>query len=122
MIKIREKPDVIEFDVSGTLTGDDYDRLVPELERLAAERGPLRMYIELHDFHGWTPAGLWKDLRFDATHQDDLERIAVVGERRLEEWATKLSQPLLKADMRFFPPEESDAARRWVAGDPSGAD
>ena len=122
MIEIRAKPDVVEFHVSGTLTGDDYDRLVPELERLAAERGPLRMYIELRDFQGWTPAGLWKDLRFDATHQDDMERIAVVGENRWEEWATKLSQPFLKADMRFFPPEEAEAARRWVAGDPSKKD
>ena len=117
MIEIREKPDVLEFHVSGTLTRDDYDRLVPELERLAGERGPLRMYIELHDFHGWTPAGLWKDLRFDAKHQDDMERIAVVGESRWEKWATRLSQPFLKADMRFFSPQEAEVARRWAAGD-----
>lgn len=84
MSEIREKPAVVEFHVSGTLTGNEYDRLVPELERLISERGPLRIYIELRDFHGWTPAGLWKDLRFDAKHQDDMERIAVVrtGRRR----------------------------------------
>lgn len=122
MIEIREKPDVVEFYVSGTLTGDDYDRLVPVLERLAAERGPLCMYIELHDFHGWTPAGLWKDLRFDAKHQDDMERIAIVGESRWEEWATRLSQPFLKADMRFFPPGEEGVARRWAAGNLSQPD
>ena len=122
MIEIREQPDFVEFEVSGTLTGDDYDRLVPELERLAAERGPLQMYIELHDFDGWMPAGLLKDLRFDAKHQGDMERIAVVGETRWEEWATRLSQPFLKADMRFFSLGEAEAARRWAAGDPAQGD
>ena len=115
MIQVREASEMVELVVSGTLSVDDYDRLVPRLERLAAERGPLRIYIELHDFHGWSPAALWKDIRFDARHQDDMERIAVVGEKRWEEWAIRLSQPFLKADMRFFHPDEAEAARRWVS-------
>ena len=114
MVEIRETPGLVEFEVSGTLSGDDYERLVPRLERLVAERGPLRIYIELHDFHGWSPAALWKDLRFDARHQDDMERIAVVGEKRWEEWAIGLSQPFMKADMRFFRMDEAEEARRWV--------
>ena len=114
MIEIRVHPDIVEIEASGTLSGDDYDRLVPELERLAAERGPLRLYIELHDFHGWTGPGLWKDLKFDATHQDDMERIAIVGDKRWQEWVTTLSDPLLEADMRFFAPEQAHEAKKWA--------
>lgn len=114
MVRMEANENVVDVRASGTLTSEDYDRLVPELERLAAEHGPLRIYIELRDFSGWTPAALWKDIRFDARHQDDMERIAVVGEKRLEDWATKLSKPFLKADMRFFPREEAQEARRWL--------
>ena len=117
MIEVREVPGLVELKVSGTLSSDDYERLVPRLERLVAESGPLRFYIELHDFHGWTPAGMWKDIRFDMGHQEDMARIAIVGEKRWQDWAVGLSQPFLKADMRFFHTDEADAARQWVRAD-----
>lgn len=114
MVRMDANENVVDVTASGTLTSEDYDRLVPDLERLAAEHGPLRIYIELSDFKGWTPPALWKDIRFDARHQDDMERIAVVGEERLEEWGTKLSKPFIKADMRFFSSDEADEARHWL--------
>ena len=114
MIEIHPQPDMIEIRVSGTLTGDDYDVLVPQLESLAEERGPLRLYIQLEDFRGWKPDALWQDVKFDVTHQDDMERVAVVGEKKLEDWGIKLSKPFFKADMRFFPREEADEAREWL--------
>lgn len=58
MLRIEERPDSIEIDVSDTLTKADYDRLVPRLERLATERGPLRMLIRLAHFSGWTPSAI----------------------------------------------------------------
>lgn len=66
-------------------------------------------------------AGLWKDIRFDAKHQDDMECVAVVGEKNWEAWATKLSQPFLKADMRFFTPDQSDAVRKWITAPRAGS-
>ena len=114
MIELRETSVAIEIVAAGTLTAEDYERVLPKLERLAARRGPLKFYIELRDFHGWTPAALWKDLRFDAQHQDDMARIAVVGESRWQEFGTIISQPFLKAEMRFFPVEEATDARRWL--------
>lgn len=117
MITIDPNTNVVDIMATGTLTSDDYDRLIPELERLAAKHSPLRIYIELRDFKGWTPAALWKDIRFDAGHQDDMKRIAVVGENGVEKWVTKLSKPFLKAGMRFFSLAEAEEARRWLTAD-----
>lgn len=114
MIELKPQPDLVEIDASGKLTGADYDRLVPELERLAAERGALRLYIEIRDFRGWDPEGLWKDVKFDATHQDAMERIAIVGENQWEEWGANLSKPFFKADVRFFTPDRAAEARTWL--------
>ncbi|MEJ2501780.1 MAG: STAS/SEC14 domain-containing protein [Gemmatimonadota bacterium] len=114
MLELRTKPDLIEILVRGTLEAADYDRLVPELERLAAERGALRVYIELSDFGGWEPEGLWRELKFDATHQDDLDRVAIVGEKAWEEWGTKLSKPFFKAETRYFTRGQEDRARAWL--------
>ena len=42
--------------LSGTLSTEDYDRLVPEVERLIKQHGKIRMLVQMHDFHGWTVA------------------------------------------------------------------
>lgn len=73
--------------------------------------------IELKDFGGWDPEGLWKDVKFDASHQDDMDRIAIVGENKWEEWGTKLSKPFFKVDMRFFTPDRAAEARAWFLRD-----
>jgi hypothetical protein len=114
MLDLHKRDDYIEIDVAGTLTSRDYESLIPELEQSAAERGPLRLYIELHDFEGWTPAALWKEVRFDISHQDDMDRVAIVGERSMEKWMTKLTKPFFKADMQFFTPDNAEKAMKWV--------
>lgn len=56
-------------------------------------------------------------MKFDATHQDAMERIAIVGENQWEEWGTKLSKPFFKADVRFFTPGRAAEARAWLRED-----
>lgn len=115
MIEVTPREAFVEITARGKLTQEDYDVLVPELERLADRRGPLGFYIELRDFEGWEPAALWEDLKFDARHQDEMDRVAVVGEKQWQEWGTRLSDPFFKAEVAYFAPEKAEEARRWVA-------
>lgn len=118
MLTITHRGDALyEMTARGQLTRGDYERVVPELER-GADHGPLRLLIRLEDFHGWTPKALLDDLRFDVRHHDDFERVAVVGDSKLEEWGLRLSQPFFSGEMRYFT-DESDA-RRWMGGDGAG--
>lgn len=128
MIRIEHAPDgILECRVSGTLGKADYEAAVPELERaIESAEGPLRLMIRLEDFHGWDMAGLWEELRFDLRHRDDLGRVAVLGESRVEEWLTRLSKPFFDAPVRYFAPPEVEAARAWlledrIAGKPTPA-
>ncbi len=95
---------IVTVRASGTLTRSDYDRFVPEFERLAKTLG-------------WDLPGLWEELKFDVSHQDDLGRVAVVGEPGWQEWATRLSKPFFKAESRFFGRMRMAEARAWLAGD-----
>ena len=54
------------------------------------------------DFAGWDQPGLWRDFKFDARHQDSFGRIASVGDAKWKEWGTRLSDPLFRAEMKFF--------------------
>jgi hypothetical protein len=40
----------------GKLTREDYQRFVPEVERLIARYGRISVLFEMHEFHGWAPA------------------------------------------------------------------
>lgn len=117
MIGIQhDRPDFLVIRTSGTLTKEDCDAALPELENaLRTRSGPHRILIRLEDFHGWEIEALWADIRFDAEHRTTFDRVAVVGESGLEEWGTKLSKPFLDADIRYFDWAELSAAESWLA-------
>ena len=102
---------------SDKLTKADYERLVPEVERLIAEHGKIRMLFEMRDFHGWEADAMWEDIKFDLKHFSDIERLAIVGERKWEKAMAILCKPFTTAEIRYFDRREIDAASCWVRGE-----
>ncbi len=117
MLDIAEENELVRIKARGTPGGSDYDRFVPIFERIAAkESASVPMLIELaSNFSGWDLSGLWRDLKFDAKHQDKFGRIAIVGNKNWQEWGTKLFDPLFpSAEMRFFDSNEIDSVELWA--------
>ena len=50
-----EDQNVVRVDVSGKLTQDDYDKLIPGWKAAIAHYGKLRLLFVMKDFHGWEP-------------------------------------------------------------------
>ena len=123
MLNVVEDDGLVRIKAGGTLDSTDYDEFVPQFERVAArEPGTVPMVIELlPDFSGWDLGGIWRDLKFDAKHKDSFGRIAIVGDDKWEEWGTKLSNPLFRAEMKFFAPSERSAAETWARNSKSAA-
>jgi hypothetical protein len=89
----RGSGDVPGVEASGKLTHADYQRLVPRPEALTREHGKVRVPFELEDCRGWAVGAAWGDLRFGPEHGGDVERCAVVGEKKWQERMTELSRP-----------------------------
>lgn len=119
MLTLRNEGDLLRIRAGGRLSGEDYNKFVPEFERVErGSAGRIAMLIELEpDFTGWDLGGLWRELKFDARHKDSFGRIAIVGDKNWEEWGTKASDPLFTAEMRFFERDEIAAATRWARGE-----
>ena len=66
------------------------------------------------DFHGWTAAAR-DDVKFDLKHFSDIERLALVGDKRWEQGMSVLCRPFTKASIRFFPSGAIQEARTWQA-------
>ena len=105
---------VIEVELSGKLTREDYEQFVPEIERKIAEQGKLRLLVIMHDFHGWRLAALWQDIKFDLRHFKHFERIALVGESKWQEWMSAICVPFTTGELRYFDYDQLAAARQWV--------
>jgi hypothetical protein len=108
---------VLVVNLSGKLTKDDYARFVPEVERLIKAHGQLRLLVRMHDFHGWTVGALWEDIKFDWKHFADIERLALVGDRKWEANMATFCKPFTKAKIKYFDEAQADEALTWIQAD-----
>ncbi|MGC8643576.1 MAG: STAS/SEC14 domain-containing protein [Isosphaeraceae bacterium] len=101
--------------ISGKLLHQDDARFVPMLEQLIQEHGSVRCLVEMIDLHGIALRSLWDEIKFDVRHARQIERCAVVGDRRWEAWMTSLSRPIFsRAEIRFFDVSDRDKAWEWI--------
>ena len=105
---------VMEVDLHGKLGREDYERFVPETERMIREHGKVRILVRMHDFHGWDTGALWADIKWNAKHFNHIERLGVVGEKTWHKWMTGFCKPFTTAQVRYFTHEQLDAARAWL--------
>lgn len=111
---ISEEGDLVRVDVSGKLTQEDYDALIPSWEATIARHGSMRMLLVMEDFHGWDPGAAWDDFHFGITHASKVKRIAMVGEKAWQEWMAKVGSFFLRDAVKYFDRSELAEAERWV--------
>ena len=106
---------VLGFKVSGKLHDEDYKKFVPVIDAAVAKEGKIRLLAQFHDFHGWDFHALWDDIKFSTKHCLDIERIALVGDKKWEEWMAKVCKPFTMAKIKYFRGSEIDAAKSWLS-------
>lgn len=116
MIELQTAPTgkILSVKMSGKLTQEDYEVFVPEVESLIKSQGKIRILLQMHDFHGWTVGALWEDIKFDVKHFKDIERLAMVGDRKWEAGMAAFCKPFTTATVRYFDESEVESARKWI--------
>jgi hypothetical protein len=100
--------------VTGKLTKGDYEVFVPEFERLLGQHGKLRVLFDMTGFHGWEAGAIWEDIKFDVKHFADIERLAMVGEKKWQEGMATFCRPFTKARIRYFDHAAFPEALDWL--------
>jgi len=115
-IEFTEKNDgrVLEAQLSGKLVKEDYEQIVPAMERLVGQHGKIHLLIMMRDFHGWTAGALWEDTRFGARHFNDIDRLAMVGETKWQHGMAVFCKPFTTATVRYFDLAAANEARAWI--------
>lgn len=102
--------------LSGLLTWTEFQAF---LARVEAEdvfaSGKVKILIHLENFSGWEPGDQWGDVSFFFRHDQDIEKIAVVGDPRWrDEMLVFLFADYRQAEARFFPETDLEPARAWL--------
>ena len=107
----------VGFKIQGKLTHQDYDLLLPYIDRLRQEVGPLRLMWDMTECEGLNSQALFEELARQFHQFQEIFRVAVVGDREWIECGTKVFHPLLKATLKYFPPDQRDEAWQWIQED-----
>ncbi len=105
---------VLVVRLTGKLEKADYERFTPWLDQRVEAHGTVRVLVEMHAFHGWTAGALWEDTKVAFKHFNDIERLALVGEKKWQKGMATFCKPFTKAEVRFFELADVVEARTWV--------
>lgn len=109
----------VAYRIDHKLSREEAKEITDELVGTIRAAGkPIQVLIDLQSFPYADLGALWEDLKFDVKHAGDLERFALVGSGKTEEWATRIFGLLTRTECRCFPAGQVDEAWEWLTGQP----
>jgi hypothetical protein len=99
---------------SGKVVKADYLLLVPLFEKAVKEDGAQKILFDLVGFEGWDFGALWEEPKFDYKHLADIQRCAVIGDKKWEQVLANFFKPFTKAKIRYFERADAAEAQAWL--------
>lgn len=76
------------------------------------------MLFDLTGLHGLEVDALWDEIHFDIKHSSDIDRLAIVGDRKWQQGMAAFVKPFMKATSRYFDHADIAEARKWLEAAP----
>jgi SpoIIAA-like len=111
-----ELNDIYVLRISGVLKRSEFAAEQNALARQIDSGSKPRLLVTLENFEGWERGTDWNDLDFMISHGGKIAKIAIVAEPRWETLALAFAGAgVRRAPVKFFPANELDQARSWLA-------
>jgi hypothetical protein len=105
---------IIGFRLSGEVTAED----VQEMERIVQEAcekfGKIRMLVELAELEVDDPTAYWDTFKIAREHGEDVERVAIVGDKAWEKSWIGIGGMWVESDVRYFDHGQLEDAWDWI--------
>ncbi len=114
----QSQDDFLFIHFSGKLTDDDYKKtFLPALVKVVDKHSHVNVLIQAaDDFDGWTLHAMWDDAHFGWLHRNDFQRIAFVGHSPIIEYGVKLSNWMMKGELKTFKDDQLEQAMAFTKG------
>ena len=102
------------FTAVGTLTHEDYAVITPMIDSaLEGYTQPkVKMLADLTQLEGWELRAAWDDFRIALKHGNQFSKVAIVGNKKWQEWASKVGNWFMSGEVKYF--EDTAAAINWL--------
>jgi hypothetical protein len=112
---VEKEEGLITIKISGVLKRAE----LAQMEKVAIEAmGPARkikFLILTESFQGWDNKSNWEDVSFQSEYDEQIEKIAIVGEKRWQDLTEAfVGKGLRPMEIRYFTPSETAMARIWI--------
>lgn len=104
----------LRISVKGTLTHEDYEKMIPMVENaLVGIKDPkVKVLLDAREFDGWDMRAAWDDFKFGLKHNKEFTKLAFVGNKKWEAYSIKISNWFMSGEMKYF--EDIDDAIIWL--------
>ncbi len=118
MLKIlfKDGENVIGLRLTGVIRSQDYQRIMPELERILAAQRPTGFLLDWRDLEGWSAEAETDAFMARILHRRTFERVSIVGAERWRAEAATVGQ-ILDCEVCYFEPADEPAAWVWLQED-----
>ncbi|HUD00662.1 MAG TPA: STAS/SEC14 domain-containing protein [Candidatus Polarisedimenticolaceae bacterium] len=107
---------IISAKISGELDKSEVTQIQTAALQAILRCGKISALLILENFSGWKRGADWGDISFMSEHDQDIAKIAVVGE---DKWRDSIYAFLAKgfrqAEVEFFLPGDLEKARVWLS-------
>ena len=106
----------IGFKISGTVTAEDYETLLPKLDEAIAAHGKINLLVVLEDYEGFDGIDAAKaDFQFGTLQYRQVEKAAFVSDKKWLERVVKIMDPFTRTTKeKNFEPDQIEEAWAWV--------
>ncbi|MDL4843180.1 SpoIIAA family protein [Aquibacillus rhizosphaerae] len=105
---------VVEVHVEGKITETDMIEFKEYFKLKNAADGKVNLLLMIKDLKGYSVQSLIEDLKFDAKHWNDVNKLAVISDKKWMELVTKVSSFLPNMNAKHFNLTERDDAIDWL--------
>jgi hypothetical protein len=106
---------IIRASISGELSKAELGQIQARAVEAIQRWGRIKALLILDNFRGWKREGDWGDISFLTEHDQDVDKIAVVGDEKWRDLMQAfLAQGFRLAAVEYFVPSELDKAREWL--------
>jgi len=100
----------------GKLTHEDYQTINPMIDAaLEGVKDPkIKVFVDGTELEGWELRAAWDDFKLGLKHGSEFERIAIVGNKKWQEYSAKIGTWFISGEVEYFE-SESDALT-WLQG------
>jgi hypothetical protein len=113
---IESSESLVIVRIKGELKKSELDQMQELAREVIRQWGRIRVLAILEDFQGWERGEDWGDITFAGEHDNDIEKIGILGDEVGKELVLAfMGKPFRKFPIEYFNPSQLDRARSWIA-------